>query len=89
MRRAGCNCARCRGLATANPKYGYDMAEVSATECLKCGERIGTEPYVEVPILARFGQMFLLHRRCKSTEGRPGRRRAEYAPRGQAEQGLV
>ncbi len=64
-----CDCARCRQLATANEKYGYDEAAVAGVECLICGKPIGDAEYVEYPVLARFGQMFFIHKAC-DTEAR-------------------
>lgn len=59
-----CDCAGCRGIPTADPKYGYDRAEVPNTECIACGQKIGDLPYKEVTPLARFGQMFFTHYQC-------------------------
>jgi hypothetical protein len=59
-----CLCARCRGVATANPRWGYDEAAVPTTECLTCGDPIGQEPYTLDTVFARFGQMFVRHARC-------------------------
>ncbi len=50
-----------------HPKWGYDLDRVKDVHCLHCGERIGDEPYVEVTVLARFGQMTFLHKRCLET----------------------
>ena len=42
----------------------YDRSQVSEVACLMCDEPIGNEPYAEVRILARFGQMLFVHKRC-------------------------
>ena len=48
-----------------NPaKYGYDMSKVPRVLCLYCRNAIDNEPYREVRVLARFGQMLFAHRRC-------------------------
>lgn len=61
-----CECALCapKPGQRPHPKYGYDMNEVPKVECLRCEEPIGHEEYVEVAMLARFGQMSFLHARC-------------------------
>lgn len=60
-----CSCARCRGMDSADPQYGFDRAAVAAVKCLACGAPIGSEPYSLVTLLARFGQMLFVHRRCE------------------------
>ena len=64
-----CDCALCRGVSTANQRYGYDESKVKDVYCLVCHEKIGTEGYAEVPMLARFGQMFFTHKRCAAIAG--------------------
>lgn len=59
-----CECARCRGLPTADQRYGFDKAAVPAVECLTCDKPIGDAEYELVPIFARFGQMFVKHKVC-------------------------
>lgn len=54
------------GIQRFHPVYGYDLEAVPKVRCLHCGEPIGDEEYVEVTLLARFGQMFFLHKRCDS-----------------------
>lgn len=58
-------CETCRAIPKEHrAKAGYDLRLVPAVECLFCKKPIGAEPYVEVTILARFGQMSFAHRRC-------------------------
>jgi hypothetical protein len=49
-------------------KYGFDLDKVQKVRCLKCHERIGNEEYILNPILARFGQMFFIHKKCYNGE---------------------
>jgi hypothetical protein len=49
-----------------HPKWGYDIDKVPSVHCLSCEEPIGDEPYEEITILARFGQMLFSHKRCCS-----------------------
>ncbi len=67
---ANCDCGLCkpRPDVDPDPKYGYDRNAVPATPCLICGDPIGTEDYYEYPVLARFGQMFLIHERCRPAD---------------------
>lgn len=51
-----------------DPEWGFDLDAVHRVHCLRCGEKIGDEPYVCDPIFARFGQMFFLHKRCATEE---------------------
>lgn len=44
--------------------YGYDLDKVPNIRCLMCGDLIGQEPYIEYTILARFGTMLFIHKRC-------------------------
>jgi Zn ribbon nucleic-acid-binding protein len=60
-----CDCPRCRQVPTANKQWGYDEAEVPETECITCGEKIGSEPYELETVWARFGQMLFRHKRCQ------------------------
>jgi hypothetical protein len=64
QRRKGCDCPRCQGVKTADPKWGFDRAKVHGVRCVVCDKRIGREPFVLDTSLARFGQMFFRHRRC-------------------------
>lgn len=43
---------------------GYDLNQVSKVLCLVCDRPIGHEEYTEVTVLARFGQMMFIHKRC-------------------------
>lgn len=61
-----CTCARCRGLATADQRYGYDKAAVPAVPCLFCDQPIGDQAYVEITHLARFGSMMFAHATCSA-----------------------
>ena len=47
-----------------HPKWGYDLDKVPGVNCQICGRPIGDEEYVEDTGLARFGQMFFMHKRC-------------------------
>lgn len=47
-----------------HPKYGYDLDAVRRVLCLHCDQPIGNEDYIEVAVLARFGQMMFVHKRC-------------------------
>lgn len=47
-----------------HPKWGYDLDKVPSVHCLVCGKPIAEEPYDEVSVLARFGQMLFSHKRC-------------------------
>jgi hypothetical protein len=59
-----CDCPRCRGVATADPHWGFDTAQVPSVLCIKCRQPIGDEPYRLDTGLARFGQMVFYHARC-------------------------
>ncbi len=61
-----CTCLKCapRPGMKFHPKWGYDLDKVRGVHCLRCGEPIGEEPYVEDMLLARFGQMCFRHKRC-------------------------
>jgi len=61
----GRDCARCRGLKSADKRWGFDKRAVASTPCLHCGVPIGRRHYRLVTILARFGQMFVVHKNCK------------------------
>lgn len=63
-RRKPCDCPRCRGIPTANKRWGFDEAEVPDVKCLGCGKRIGDEPYKLDTGFARFGDMLFYHARC-------------------------
>ena len=62
-----CDCGLCkpRPGVDPDPEYGYDRNAVPTTSCLMCGDPIGAEDYYEFPVWARFGQMFLIHERCR------------------------
>lgn len=64
MAQRKCDCARCRGVVSADPVYGYDRAAVPSAKCLMCDQPIGGEAWHEYPVWARFGQMFFIHDRC-------------------------
>jgi len=66
-----CDCARCRGVSTANKQYGFDEAKVAKTLCLHCEKPIGDRSYFLVTFLARFGQMFFEHADCHFEHGDP------------------
>lgn len=74
--RKPCDCPRCRGVPTANAKWGYDEAAVPAVCCMSCKQPIGAEPYRLDTALARFGQMSFYHERCwpKKPAKRKGRK---------------
>lgn len=59
-----CSCARCLGVKTADPTYGFDRAAVSKVLCLHCDAAIGRRRWVPVPILHRHGQMMFRHAVC-------------------------
>jgi ParB/RepB/Spo0J family partition protein len=59
-----CSCPRCQGAATADPKWGFDLAKVPGVHCMMCDVPIGSEAYRLETGLARFGQMQFLHERC-------------------------
>lgn len=61
---ATCSCPRCLGVATADPKYGFDRAKVPDVKCLMCGKKIGPSRWRVLPMLSRFGQIFFRHERC-------------------------
>lgn len=64
MKEQPCSCPRCRGVKTADPKWGFDRAKVPGIECIECGRRIGRGPYVLEKALAGFGSMFFRHLIC-------------------------
>jgi len=49
---------------TANKRWGFDEALVPKVHCLFCKRPIGNEPYRLDTWLARFGNMFFIHKRC-------------------------
>ena len=59
-----CDCARCRGMKTADPKWGFDRSKVAKVLCLICNTPIGRSRFVLDVQLARFGTMFVIHQRC-------------------------
>jgi hypothetical protein len=66
-RKAGekeCDCARCRGVPTANRRWGFDEAEVPKAHCFVCDRPIGKGPYKLDTGLARFGTMLVRHEGC-------------------------
>jgi hypothetical protein len=65
-----CDCGLCNPQSNTNPhpKWGYDLNAVPGHPCLMCGEPIGQEPYFEFTAWARFGQMFLIHERCRDSK---------------------
>ncbi len=70
-----CTCARCTGKGRAHPVHGYDLDAVPGHPCLVCGKPIGNEPYREVLTWARYGQMLLVHERCRKARKTSRRRR--------------
>jgi hypothetical protein len=67
-----CTCARCRGLKSAHPRWGYDRREVPRQECLICHKPIGRRRYMLFLMLARFGQMMVGHKACVAANDRKG-----------------
>lgn len=53
------------GKKDLHPVYGYDPGKVPDVKCLMCNAPIGTEQWVEVTSLARFGTMLFRHKRCE------------------------
>lgn len=64
-----CECAGCRGLRSAHPRFGYDKRQVARTDCLMCNKPIGRRHYMLFPMLARFGRMFVAHKSCAKGKG--------------------
>lgn len=64
-KRPPCQCARCRGVKTADRRWGFDRAKVPKMECLYCDLPIGRRRWVAVTILARFGDMMFAHAKCE------------------------
>lgn len=56
-----CDCAGCRGLKFAHPKWGYDRRKVAGIICGVCGKKIGKNRYKLDAGLARFGSMTVVH----------------------------
>ena len=69
MAKPPCNCARCCGLKTADPRWGFDWAKVRRVRCLYCDRPIGNGPYRPITTLARFGQMLFRHEDCRRKQG--------------------
>lgn len=67
--RKPCDCPRCRGVKTADRKWGFDRALVPKVHCLFCKRPIGRRPYVLDTGLARFGDMFFIHKVCARQHG--------------------
>lgn len=64
-------CSACMGaLPISDSGPGYDITKVPFVRCLFCEEPIGNEPYEEIPILSRFGQMLFGHKRCVTSGAR-------------------
>lgn len=63
-KRKPCSCARCRGVPTADPRWGFDRRDLPKTECLTCGQPIGRRKYRLNTTLARFGIMQVAHVNC-------------------------
>lgn len=58
-------CAQCRSVPKRfRAKAGYDLRRVPETECLHCKKPIGKAAFVEIKVLARFGQMIFAHSTC-------------------------
>lgn len=68
-----CSCPRCRGVATADPKWGFDTTLVPSVHCLVCDQPIGQLPYRLDTSLERFGQMLFVHEKCPLAERRQSR----------------
>jgi len=62
-----CKCGLCKPTPEKqyHPEYGYDLDRVKRVLCLTCSEPIGDEPHEKVLLLARFGQMLFIHKKCK------------------------
>ena len=43
----------------------YDTTKVKDKLCIHCKKPIGSKPYEEVKVFARFGQMLFKHKGCK------------------------
>ena len=59
-----CECPRCLGVKTADPKWGFDRAKVPKVHCMRCKRPIGKARYVLDTGLARFGTMLFYHQAC-------------------------
>jgi hypothetical protein len=74
-----CDCPRCLGVATADPRWGFDRAKVEKADCLRCGEKIGDAPYRLVTTLERFGDMLFVHEKCaKGWDAQPGEQQSLF-----------
>lgn len=51
-----------------HPKWGYDLDQVKVIDCLICQKPIAEEPYTEMTLLARFGQMMFVHKTCEERD---------------------
>lgn len=60
-------------------KAGYDLRLVAGVGCHFCSKTIGKEPWIEIRILARFGQMFFAHKRCDKEAHRADRKKGLLA----------
>jgi hypothetical protein len=67
-----CDCPRCHGVKTADPKWGFDVSAVPTVHCLMCNRPIGKRPYRLETGMARFGIMQFVHVAC-DPDTNPGR----------------
>lgn len=65
-----CDCPRCRGVKTADRKWGFDHALVPKVHCIYCRRKIGRRKYVLSTGLARFGIMEFAHIVCARKDPR-------------------
>jgi hypothetical protein len=67
MSHVDCDCGLCKPLPGKryDPEYGFDLDAVKDVNCLTCDTPIGEEPYSLVTMLARFGTMSFVHKRCE------------------------
>lgn len=49
----------------AAKKYGLKISEVKKLHCMSCDKKIGKSKFVLDLMLARFGQVFVRHKRCE------------------------
>jgi hypothetical protein len=83
--RKRCDCPRCRGIRSADRRWGFDRAKVKNVRCLRCKRRIGRRSYLLDTSLARFGNMFFIHKACAVGEWAKNSMLRESAPRKDAE----
>lgn len=66
-----CTCGFCKPEPGKryHEKYGFDLDAVKDTECLMCRKLIGNAEYELDVGLARFGNVFVLHKACAEKVG--------------------